>query len=84
MRAQGFDEWVRRQHARGATIIGICGGYQMLGRAIHDPHGVESEAGTSEGLGLLESETTLAVDKVTKTVRATTAGGASFRPTRST
>ena len=78
MRAQGLDEWVRRQHARGATIVGICGGYQMLGRAIHDPHGVESEAGTSEGLGLLESETTLAVDKVTRTVRATTAGGASF------
>jgi adenosylcobyric acid synthase len=78
MRAQGLDEWVRRQHGRGATIVGICGGYQMLGKAIHDPHGVESEAGTSEGLGLLESETTLAVDKVTKTVRATTAGGASF------
>jgi adenosylcobyric acid synthase len=78
MRARGLDEWVRRQHTRGATVIGICGGYQMLGRAIHDPHGVESEAGSSEGLGLLESETTLAVDKITRTVRATTAGGASF------
>jgi adenosylcobyric acid synthase len=78
MRVQGLDQWVRRQHARGATIVGICGGYQMLGRAIHDPHGVESEAGTSEGLGLLESETTLAPDKVTRTVRAITAGGASF------
>ena len=78
MRARGLDEWVRRQHARGATIVGICGGYQMLGRAIHDPHGVESDAGSSEGLGLLESETTLAVDKITRTVRATTAGGASF------
>jgi adenosylcobyric acid synthase len=76
MRAHGLDEWVRRQHAQGATIVGICGGYQMLGRAIHDPHGVESERGTS--LALLESETTLAVDKVTRTVRATTAGGASF------
>jgi adenosylcobyric acid synthase len=78
MRAQGLDEWVRRQHARGATIVGICGGYQMLGRAIHDPHGVESQAGSSEGLGLLESETTLAADKITRTVRATTAGGATF------
>jgi adenosylcobyric acid synthase len=78
MRTRGLDEWVRRQHTRGATIVGICGGYQMLGRAIHDPHGVESEAGSSEGLGLLESETTLAVDKITRTVRATTAGGASF------
>ena len=34
MRAHGFDRWVRAQHARGATIVGICGGYQMLGDAI--------------------------------------------------
>ena len=49
MRAQGLDEWVRRQHARGATIIGICGGYQMLGRAIHDPHGVRIGGGNKRG-----------------------------------
>jgi adenosylcobyric acid synthase len=78
MRTQGLDNWVLRQHARGATILGICGGYQMLGRTIRDLDGVESEAGSTEGLGLLESETTLAANKVTRTVRATTAGGASF------
>jgi len=40
-------------------MFGVCGGFQMLGRAIHDPLGIEGESGSSVGLGLLDMETTL-------------------------
>ena len=49
----GLADWVMAQHRRGATVVGICGGYQMLGRIIHDPDGVESPTSTAGGLGLL-------------------------------
>jgi len=52
------------RHLRyGGKVIGICGGFQMLGRSVADPHGVEAAAGTSEGLGLLEIDTELAQEK---------------------
>ena len=54
----------------------------MLGRAIHDPARGRIGCGNSEGIGLLESETMLVRDKVTKTVHATTAGGTSFSGVR--
>jgi adenosylcobyric acid synthase len=78
LRAQGLDAWVRSQHARGATIIGICGGFQILGERISDPHGVESGAGETSGLGLLPVETILLRDKVTRACRARTPGGVVF------
>jgi len=65
--------WVAalRAHAhRGAAIVGICGGYQMLGRLIRDPHHVESERESIEGLGLLEVETIFLADKTTHQARA--------------
>ena len=49
-------------------VIGLCGGYQMLGRAVHDPEGIEGTPGTTRGLGLLPIETTLASPKVTRQV----------------
>jgi adenosylcobyric acid synthase len=52
----------------GPVICGLCGGLQMLGRMIHDPHGVESDLGSRPGLGLLAVETTFARDK--RTVQA--------------
>ncbi len=78
LRARGLDEWVRSQHARGATVIGVCGGFQMLGDRVCDPGGVESSAGEMAGLGLLPVETTLTADKVTRARRARTAQGVEF------
>jgi adenosylcobyric acid synthase len=66
LRAQGWDIDVLAHHRRGGAVLGLCGGYQMLGRTISDPDGVEGPAGTAEGLGLLEVATVLTGDKVTE------------------
>jgi len=59
LRAQGWDEAIARHLRYGGKLIGICGGLQMLGRAVHDPLGIEGQAGSSPGLGWLDLETTL-------------------------
>jgi len=63
LRDHGWEEYLLRHLRYGGKLLGICGGYQMLGRAIHDPHGVEGQAGSSEGFGLLALETTLQQEK---------------------
>jgi adenosylcobyric acid synthase len=78
LRATGLADWVVRQHHRGATVIGICGGFQMLGRTIRDPLGVESSARGAEGLALLPVYTVMAADKTTEVRAATTRGGVAF------
>jgi adenosylcobyric acid synthase len=78
MRARGLDAWVARQRAGGAKIVGICGGYQMLGLSIEDPHGVESGQAHVEGLGVLPVRTTLAPEKTTRAVRAASVDGTPF------
>jgi adenosylcobyric acid synthase len=75
---RGLAGWIAGQRERGAQIIGVCGGFQMLGRMIHDPGGVESAAGSAEGLGLLPAETVLTSDKTTRVVCGTTPGGVHF------
>ncbi len=70
VRAQGLDAAVRRAHAAGARVLGICGGYQMLGLRVDDPHGVEGAPGGDDGFGLLPVATEFAADKVTARVRA--------------
>ena len=66
------------RHRTGTTVMGICGGFQMLGRSVADPAGIESDTAWIEGLGLLPAATTLTCEKRTRAVRATTAGGVTF------
>jgi adenosylcobyric acid synthase len=67
--SQGLAEAIIAFHARGGTVVGICGGYQMLGQKVLDPKGVESDLQEVAGLGLLEMETELLGDKVTTQVK---------------
>lgn len=63
LRSQGWDQDIARHIRLGGKVMGICGGYQMLGKTISDPLGVEGEAGSSQGLGYLELTTELAPEK---------------------
>lgn len=63
LRAQGWDEDVRAHYRRGGHVLGICGGFQMLGQQVSDPDGIEGHAGTAQGLGLLDIETVMTADK---------------------
>ena len=63
IREQGWDIDIIAHHRRGGTVLGICGGYQMLGRSIDDPLGIEGAAGRVKGLDLLDVETVLTDDK---------------------
>ncbi len=63
LRAEGWDIDVLAHRRRGGLVLGLCGGYQMLGRRVADPNGVEGRPGAADGLGLLEVETVLAGDK---------------------
>ena len=63
LRAEGWDIDLRAHHRRGGRILGLCGGYQMLGRSVADPGGVEGPPGTVQGLGLLPVDTVLGGDK---------------------
>jgi adenosylcobyric acid synthase len=78
LHASGLTAWIQAQHRRGATIVGICGGYQMLGRSISDPTGTESSRLRAQGLDLIPAETVLGRQKTTQVVTATTGGGVSF------
>jgi len=63
LREQGWDKAIEKHLRYGGKVIGICGGFQMLGNTVADPDGIEGPAGSSEGLGLLDMETVLAPDK---------------------
>jgi len=70
LRAQGWDVDLAAHVRRGGRVLGICGGYQMLGRVVRDPQGLEGPAGETAGLGLLEVETVMSPDKRLTRVRA--------------
>ena len=63
LRAEGWDIDLHAHHRRGGRILGLCGGYQMLGRSVADPDGVEGPPGAVPGLGLLPVDTVLGGDK---------------------
>lgn len=71
LRAQGWDIDVYAHIRRGGHVLGICGGYQMLGRVISDPEGLEGPAGDVEGLGLLDIKTVMQKEKTLREVEAT-------------
>lgn len=70
LKAQGWDEDVRALHRRGGHVLGICGGFQMLGRSVADPEGIEGAPGESAGLGLLDVATVMTGDKHLNRVKA--------------
>ncbi len=63
LRRQGWDIDILSHHRRGGRILGICGGYQMLGRTVADPEGIEGGVREADGLGLLDIETVLGLEK---------------------
>jgi adenosylcobyric acid synthase len=79
LRLTGLAEWVCAQHRHGATVIGICGGYQMLGDSVSDPNNVEHAGGSAEGLHLIPAATVLSRDKRIAAVDARLAAGAVFK-----
>lgn len=74
IREKGLDRSIERAYAKGVRIVGMCGGYQMLGRRIYDPHGVESPHREVDGMGLLDIETNFENTKTTCRVEAAVAG----------
>lgn len=64
----GVAAAILKAHRRGCAVVGICGGYQMMGREVRDPEGVEGVPGSIAGLGLLPAVTTLTASKVTRQV----------------
>jgi adenosylcobyric acid synthase len=76
LREFGWDVDLRAHLRRGGSVLGICGGYQMLGRSIADPHGIEGPPSKVEGLGLFDVDTILEGDKVLIEVTGETIGSA--------
>ena len=68
---QGWDIDLRAHLRRGGSVLGICGGFQMLGKSIADPAGLEGTAGSVSGLGILDMETQLCPEKKVRRVRGT-------------
>ena len=78
LRESGMEEWLLEQVKHGARIVGVCGGYQMLGEEILDPDGIESPIRSVRGLGLIPARTRLMPEKITRRVTAQTPSGIRF------
>ena len=78
LRAAGFDIDIAAHRRRGGRVLGLCGGYQMLGRTIADPTGIEGPPGAADGLGLLDVETVLSGEKRLDPVRGESGDGIPF------
>ena len=78
LRSAGFDIDIAAHLRRGGIVLGLCGGYQMLGRTIADPDGIEGAPGEAAGLAHLNVATTLSAEKRLEPIRGTTGDGAPF------
>lgn len=63
LKQEQWQQYINKHLRYGGKVIGICGGYQMLGKQLHDPNGIEGPAGSAAGLGLLDFETILEKQK---------------------
>ena len=72
LKREGWQQSLKEHLNRGGQIIGVCGGYQMLGRKIYDREHIESELDEIDGFGLLDIETEMAPQKITENVIAQT------------
>jgi adenosylcobyric acid synthase len=79
LRTAGFDIDILAHRRRGGAVLGLCGGYQMLGRTIRDSIGIEGKAGTAEGLGLLAVDTELSGEKRLEAVQGKTCDDVALR-----
>jgi adenosylcobyric acid synthase len=70
LKERGLDEHIRRAADKGVMVMGMCGGYQIMGKKIYDPDGIESLCVEMDGLGLLDIETNFAAEKSTRRVEA--------------
>jgi adenosylcobyric acid synthase len=70
LQSTGMAETIIAYYKSGGTVVGLCGGYQMLGLRVTDPHGVESRLEEMAGLGLLEMDTEMFPEKITSQVEA--------------
>jgi adenosylcobyric acid synthase len=78
LREAGFDIDIAAHRRRGGAVLGLCGGYQMLGKTVADPDGVEGSPGEVKGLGMLNVATALSAEKRLEAARGTTSDGAPF------
>ena len=69
-RENGWDRDLAAHRKRGGHVVGICGGFQMLGRTVRDPDGIEGSVTEAEGLGLLDIETVMEPEKTVRNVSA--------------
>jgi adenosylcobyric acid synthase len=75
LRSRGLDKAIQQYAQKGGAVVGICGGYQMLGEEVHDPEHIESKLNSAPGLGLLPIETVFAGDKATHQASAQVRNG---------
>jgi len=68
IKSQGWHEEIKELYRNGTAIVGVCGGYQMLGKSITDPQHIEGGIGSSEGLGIMDVHTQIEAEKVTTRV----------------
>jgi adenosylcobyric acid synthase len=79
LRSGGLADWLLQQYHDGARIVGVCGGFQMLGDEIIDPDRMESSTASVQGLGLIRAKTRLMPSKTMRLVAARTDSGIPFR-----
>lgn len=68
LKKSGWSDYIKKHLRYGGRVLGVCGGFQMLGDVIHDPEAIEGKAGSTDGLGLLSMETTLKSEKCLKKI----------------